>query len=91
MMVETASPAICINKFPGKDRTVYTVYNRGYRTYRGEALRIPHKEGNVYYDVWGERALDVKIECGYAVIILEVDAESIAVLLFQTPKGEKIQ
>ena len=86
MMIETASPAICINKFPGKDRTVYTVYNRGYRTYRGEALRIPHKEGNVYYDVWGERALDVKIECGYAVISLEVDAQSIGCFAVSSSK-----
>ena len=81
MMIESLSPAICINKFPGKDRTVYTVYNRAYRTYRGEALRIPHVDGNVYYDVWKERPLEVEIENGYAHVKLEVDAQSIGCIL----------
>lgn len=45
-MIDTASPAICANRFPGKGRTVYTLYNRAYTTYRGVVLRVPHAEGN---------------------------------------------
>ena len=81
MLIETLSPAICINKFPGKERTVYTVYNRAYRTYRGEVLSIPHVNGNVYYDVWNDCPLDVKIEDGCATLSLRVDAQSIGCIL----------
>ena len=87
MMIESLSPAMCVNKFPGKDRTVYTVYNRAYRTFRGEALSVPHSEGNVYYDVWNERELTVKIENGYAKISLEVDAQSIGCILVFSKKN----
>ena len=77
MLIETKSPAICMNKFPGDGRTVFTVYNRAYRTYRGAALTVPHVEGARYYDVWGDRELDVKIEDGYAEIYLEIGAQDI--------------
>ena len=49
-MIDTLSPAICANRFPGINREVYTIYNRAYTTYRGPALRTEHKEGTVYYD-----------------------------------------
>lgn len=87
MMIDTLSPAICINKFPAKDRCIYTVYNRAYRTYRGEAVRIPHEEGNVYYDVWNDAPLSVKIEGGYATAVLDIDAQSIGCILVSKAKN----
>ena len=87
MMIETLSPAMCINKFPAKKRTVYTVYNRAYRTYRGDAFRIPHEEGNTYYDVWNDAPLNVRIESGYATVELEVDAQSIGCILVNRAKS----
>ena len=91
MMIETASPAICINKFPGKGRCVYTVYNRAYRTYRGKVLCIPHTDGNAYYDVWNGKELSVITENGYATVELEIDAQSIGCILVYNSKTEKIQ
>jgi hypothetical protein len=87
MMVETLSPAICINKFPAKDRTVYTVYNRAYTTYRGEAIRLPYVEGAIYFDEWNGKELDVKVENGYATVNLEVDAQSIGCFVVNYPKN----
>ena len=61
MMIYTLSAVVCINKFPAKDRCIYTVYKRAYRTYRGAVLSIPHAEGNTYYDVWDDTPLWVKV------------------------------
>lgn len=74
-MVDTLSPAICANRFPAENRTVYTIYNRAYVTFRGKAIKVPHEEGNVYYDAWNEKMLDVEIKDGFAEIYLTVDAQ----------------
>ncbi len=76
-MVDTLSPAICANRFPGENREVYTVYNRAYTTFRGPALRVPHKEGAVYYDAWNDEPLKVDIHDGVADVYLTVHAQSI--------------
>jgi len=83
MMVETESPAICMNKFPSNDgkRTVYTVYNRAYSTFRGKALKVPHVEGTKYYDAWNEKELEFKVVNGFAEIYLEIGAQEMGLLL----------
>ena len=75
-MIETLSPAICMNKFPGKGRDVYTVYNRAYTTYRGKILRVKHTEGAEYFDAWSNEPLKVDIRDGYAEIYLDIHAQS---------------
>ena len=87
MMVETLSDAICVNKFPAKDRTVYTVYNRAYRTYRGEILAVAHSDGAEYYDVWGDKKIDYTVRDGLAYLNLTVDAQSIGCVLVNHPKA----
>ena len=87
MLIDTLSPAICINKFPGKERCVYTVYNRAYRTYRGEALRVLHREGNLYRDAWNGKELSVKLENGYATISLDIDAQSIGCIVVSSEEN----
>ena len=83
MLIETESPAICMNKFPANDgsRTVYTVYNRAYSTFRGVALKVPHVEGTKYYDAWNEKELSYKVVDGMAEIYLEIGAQDMSLLL----------
>ncbi len=83
-MIDTLSPAICANAFPGKGRTVYTLYNRAYSTYRGSVLRVPHTEGNSYYNVWTETPAKVEIKDGYAEIHDDIGAQEIGCLLVET-------
>ncbi|MBQ8612463.1 MAG: hypothetical protein IJ412_12255 [Oscillospiraceae bacterium] len=83
-MVETLTPAICANRFPGDGRVVYTVYNRAYSTYRGPVLRIPHTEGTVYYDAWNDEPLVVDIRDGWAELHLTVHAQSIGCIAIST-------
>ena len=73
--VDTLSPAICANCFPGEGRTIYTIYNRAYSTYRGKILKVKHIEGATYYDAWNEKPLKVEIKDGYAELSLTVDAQ----------------
>ena len=73
--VDTLSPAICANCFPGEGRTIYTIYNRAYSTYRGKILKVKHTDGAKYYDAWNEKELKVEIKDGYAEIYLTVDAQ----------------
>lgn len=84
-MIETESPAICMNRFPSKvsDRVVYTVYNRAYSTFRGAALKVPHKDGAVYYDAWNDKPLDYTVADGYAVINLEIGAQEIGCIVIE--------
>ena len=77
MMIDTLTPAVVANKFPGNDRTVYTLYNRAYTTYRGAVLHIPHVDGAQYYDVWNDAPLSPAVKDGYAEISLVIHAESI--------------
>ncbi len=82
-MIETLSPAICANKFPAENRTLYTIYNRAYTTYRGKALRVPHKPGNIYYDAWNECIIDADI-CGeWAELPLEVHAQQMGCVVIE--------
>ncbi len=83
MMIETESPAICMNKFPSKDRIVYTVYNRAYSTFRGKALRVPYTEGAQYYDAWNEKELEYKVKNGFAEIYLEIGAQEMGCIVIE--------
>jgi hypothetical protein len=82
-MIDTLSPAICMNKFPGNGRDVYTVYNRAYTTYRGKILRVKHAEGATYYDAWNDKPLKVDIRDGYAEIYLDIHAQSMGCVVVE--------
>ncbi len=84
-MIETESPAICMNKFPSKtsDRVVYNIYNRAYSTFRGVALKVSHKEGATYYDAWNEKPLKVTVADGIASIELEIDAQQMGCIVIE--------
>ncbi len=84
-MIETESPAICMNKFPSNDgkRIAYTVYNRAYSTFRGTAVKIPYVEGATYYDAWNEKELEYKVVDGFAEIYLEIGAQEMGCLVVE--------
>lgn len=73
-MIKTLTPAVCANRFESEGETLYTFYNRGYTTYRGDVLKVKHVPGARYFDAWNERELKVKISNGFAFINLEIDA-----------------
>jgi len=42
------------NRFPGGERTLYTLYNSAYETKRGVLLELPYQPGAVYFDAWND-------------------------------------
>ncbi len=80
-MVKTLSPAICANRFPGNGRTLYTIYNRAYSTFRGQALSVPHTQGARYWDAWNGKELTVEVRDGYAYICLDIGAQEMGCIV----------
>lgn len=80
-LIETESPAICMNSFPKNGRTLYTVYNRAYSTFRGDAVKLPYKKGMRIYDVWNEKELSFRVEDGLAVVPMEIGAQEVGCIL----------
>lgn len=80
-MIETESPAICMNKFPADGRCAYTVYNRAYSTYRGNVLKVKHTAGATYYDAWNEKMLEVSIDGDVATISLDIGAQEMGLIV----------
>jgi hypothetical protein len=81
ILVPTESGDICANKFPGKDRTLWTLYNKAYCTRRGELLSVQHTEGAIYYDAWNGKRMDVRIYGGKAYLNLEIDPQSVGCIV----------
>lgn len=82
-LVQTLTPAVCANCFPGKDRTLYTLYNRAYTTYRGALLSVSHQSGNRYYDAWNDRELSYELCDGKAILNIEIDALQVGCIVIE--------
>ncbi len=77
MLVPTERASVYANRFPGKDRTVWTLYNARPNTVRGEVLVVPHHEGATYRDVWTDKEIHPELRDGQAVLSLELGPQSI--------------
>jgi hypothetical protein len=73
--VDTQAEGIIANRFPGKNRTAWTLYNARPRTYSGVVLSIPHVEGAKYRDAWNDAELTPTIEKGMALISVRLDPQ----------------
>ncbi len=86
MLVETPSEAICANKFPAENETIYTLYNRAYSTYRGPLLAVPHVEGQTYLDAWNDKEILPEIKDGIAYLQGQLDAQQMGCILVSSGK-----
>jgi formylglycine-generating enzyme required for sulfatase activity len=86
---ETLQQGVFASRFPGSDATLWTLVNRNEYELSGEQLRVEHKEGVRYYDLWngvemapridGEEArIDFAFECrGFGAILAVEDGGSV--------------
>jgi len=70
--VETAVRGIVANRFPGRDRVLWTLYNARPKTWSGVVLTIPHHAGATYRDAWNDRPLEPTLADGLAHIPLSL-------------------
>jgi hypothetical protein len=75
--VPTERGSVYANRFPGKARTVWTLYNARPNTMRGKVLALPHHEGATYRDEWNDKELQPEIRDGQAILSLELGPQSI--------------
>jgi hypothetical protein len=80
-LVPTEKSGILVNKYPGKGRTLWAIYNQRYITVRGEILKVKHIKGTTYYDAWNDKPLQVRISGDYAFISLEMDPQGIGCIV----------
>ena len=76
-LVATEQAAVAANRFPGKGRTVWTLYNQAYATVRAPVLAIDHVEGATYRNLWTGEALNPVIRDGKALISVELEPQGI--------------
>ncbi len=76
-MVPTGLKWVYANRFPGEGRTLWTLYNARFQTAHGPVLRIPHREGATYRDVWNGTPLHPVIEGGVATLHLTLPPQGL--------------
>ena len=78
MLVPTERASVYANRFPGKGRTLWTLYNARPTTVRGTILTVPHHDGATYRDEWNDtRPPSPNIRDGQAILSLELGPQSI--------------
>ncbi len=76
-LVPTERAGVYANRFPGNSRTVWTLYNSRFRTVRGTVLRIPHRKGATYRDLWNGNEIQPALDRGMALIELELPPQGL--------------
>jgi len=79
--VPTLAPTVYANRFTGSKCTVWTLYNAQFRTFRGDCLRVPHKEGTQYLDAFHDEEAEVRIERDNAVLPVELGPRAVGCLV----------
>jgi len=85
-LVPTEQTGILVNKFTGKGRTLWTIYNQRFTTVRGEILKIRHVQGATYYDVWNDKPIQARLSGDYAYIPLELYPQAVGCILQEVPQ-----
>jgi hypothetical protein len=80
-LVPTERAAVYANKFSGKDRILWTLYNGRYTMVSGPTLAIEHQDGAAYYDAWNDAVLSPQIVDGRAIITQKLGPQSLGCIV----------
>ena len=80
-MLDSPLGGVFINRFPGKNRTVYTIYNSAYETRRGAMLDLPYEPGVSYYDVWNECPCETERRDGRVLVMGFAGAQDVGCIV----------
>ncbi|MBE6379867.1 MAG: LamG domain-containing protein [Lentisphaerae bacterium] len=81
MLVPTLVNGVYANCFPGKDRTLWTLFNGNFVSIDQPVIEVEHFPGARYVDVWNNRSLPVEIKGSKAVIKLKLDPHEVGCIL----------
>jgi len=77
----TLQAGIFASRFPGDDRTLWTLVNRHEYPIEGEQLAVPHVEGTRYVDLWNGEALQPRVIGGQAILETALEGRGFGALL----------
>lgn len=81
MLVPTLINNVYANCFPGKGRTLWTIYNGNFCTVDRPVIAVDHQAGDQYFDVWNNRPLEPEIKDGKAYIQLRLDPQAVGCIV----------
>ena len=83
--VEPLVPTLCstvyANRFSGKGRTVWTLFNAQFRTFRGDCLRVRHKPGVRYIDAFSGGTIEPRIKRRKAIVPVELGPRGVGCIV----------
>lgn len=69
------------SRWPGADRTLWTIVNRNEFDLQGEEMEVPAEPGIHYFDVWHGVELKPVMRDGKAVLAFDIEAEGFGAVL----------
>ncbi len=72
---------IYASKFPGNEQTLWTIINKNEFDVSGKQMRVPHKAGRKYYDLWHGVELKPEIDGETATVSFAIEADGYGAML----------
>jgi hypothetical protein len=80
-LVPTLRPTVYANRFTAGAKTVWTLFNAEYSTFRGDILRVPHRPGAHYFDAFTGAEIKPRINAGYAVLAVVLGPQAVGCIV----------
>jgi formylglycine-generating enzyme required for sulfatase activity len=77
----TLQKNIFASRFPGLDKTIYTLVNRDSTARNGEELSLPDRRGMVYFDLWNGVQLKPSVKDGRVRLTFPVEGHGFGAVL----------
>jgi formylglycine-generating enzyme required for sulfatase activity len=81
----TLQAGVFASRFPGEDRTLWTIVNRNEYAVAGEQLAVAHAEGTRYFDLWHGVEVHPRLDGATAVFAAPFEARGFGALLAVAP------
>lgn len=85
----TLQPGVFASRFPGDDRTLWTLVNRMEYEVSGEQMALDHEDGTRYFDLWNGCELQPRVLDGQALIELSLEPNGFGAVL-ATRQGQNV-
>ncbi len=85
----TLQAGVFASRWPGSERTLWTLINRQEYALSGEQIAVAHIDGATYVDVWNGHAVNPRIADGRAYFDVELEARGFAALLQLAPGADR--
>jgi hypothetical protein len=90
-LVPTGHARVFANQFAGNGRTLWTLYNSGHSTIRGDLLAVRHVDGSRYIDAWNGVELKPSIARGVARLTIALGPKEVGCVVQELPQARQNQ